>query len=1002
MKLNNYYEDLAIQRVGALEPRSYYIPFAPNDEFGKREQSSRFVLLSGEWRFGFYPSPEDIPDDILNDSFGYERLDRLNVPSMWELNGYGKPAYINISYPIPYDPPYVPVDNPTGVYIREFDWSLSDETVTAVLEGVDSCYYLYINGKFAGFAEESHNTSEFDITKFLRDGKNRICIIVLKWCAGTYLEDQDKFRMSGIFRDVYLLRRPKRHIGDFITETTVDTAGGRAILTVKTDVCLPARFTLFDADGAAVGNSSETPAVITVENAKLWSAEKPYLYSLVIETENEKICSRIGFRTVEIKNGIYLINGMPVKFFGVNRHDSNPYRGFAVTEEDMETDVKLMKQYNINSVRTSHYPNDPRFLELCDKYGLYVMAEADVECHGTHNVGNGMADIAYNKKFRQAILSRVARLVERDKNNACIVFWSVANESNYGSNFIDAIHYVQKKDPSRPVHYESAAHYCKEDPDRWLNCNEVIDYPPEPDVMSDMYAGLDTISQRLERDSRPYLLCEYSHSLGNADGEAAEYWKRYGDNPRFIGGFVWEWCDHGLFVGKDKRGNEKFAYGGYFNEVIHDGRFCMDGLVSPDRHPHSGLRELKQLYAPFIISPRDPENGVFLIENRNRFSDTSETVFEWVCELNGEKTQRGQITPDILPMEKKEIKIPYKVEKNGVFAVTVSAKSKKKTLYGEAGDELSFCQVILNPEPVAPIPDHTEIPVAEEDEKYVIVTSKNTEWRFDKKTAMPFSVKINGKECLAGQAKINIWRAPVDNDWLTQRENQWRKNGYHREIPRVYCITVAANEKSIQIKADVALCACPARPPLRAKIVWTVSGDGDLKFEGDFTVTAGMTDLPRLGIQLPLIGDFNRIEFFGQGPNEAYPDKCLATKLGKFGYFIDTQEDRYIRPQEHGSHIGSYYASVCSYNTVLEVFALEKNFSFSVLPYDEAEMTSVDYDSDLSESVHTVLCIDCAMSYTGLVVGGDSLKQFEINGSKPYRLAVQLKLKNTTEKDKIR
>lgn len=992
MKLKNYYEDFNIQRVGALPPRSYYIPFAPNDKFGERESSSRFVLLSGLWSFGYYNSPDDVPDNIFGEDFNADCLSELQVPSMWELNGYGKPAYINVPYPIPFDPPYVPIDNPTGVYIRTFDWTLSDESVYAVFEGVDSCYYLYLNGKFVGFSEESHNTSEFDITPYLKNGENKICVIVLKWCAGTYLEDQDKFRMSGIFRDVYLLKRPCKHIRDFAIDIRLDNDNGNAILNVDLDCDLSARVTLSDAFDNVIGRREGVKVCFEVSKPQKWSAENPYLYSLTIETENEKIRQNVGIRTVCIEDGIYKINGSHVKFFGVNRHDSNPYRGFAVTVEDMENDIRLMKQHNVNAVRTSHYPNDPRFLELCNRYGLYVMDEADVECHGTHNVGNGVADIARNGEYTKAILSRVERLIERDKNFSCVVFWSVGNESNYGENFVKSIQFAHKKDSSRPVHYEGAAHYCKEKPEIWLNYNEVEEYPAEPDVMSDMYADYDIIGTRLERDTRPYLLCEYSHSLGNADGEAAGYWKRFGDNPRFIGGFVWEWCDHGLFAGKDKFGRERFVYGGYFNEVIHDGRFCMDGLVSPDRHPHSGLRELKQLYAPVKFETVDGEKNKLSVLNRNCFTNTSVYDFTVTAENDGRVIKTEKLDILLAPGEKKIVELPFQKERDGIFSVTVFATLKEDALYARAGAEVAFYQMVYDKKPTDVVLDCKKKTNMVEDDRYIRLETDDCVWTFDKKSGMLCSARFKGEECMTEPAKINIWRAPVDNDWLKGRENCWYANGYNREVHRVYKIETFETGERIGFCCELSLCACPTRPPLRAKIFWYLLNDGSLNFEGDFTVTEGMVDLPRLGIQFPLVKSFDTVDFLGFGPYEAYPDKRLSARFGQYSVDVNSQDDRYVHPQEHSSHIDTYRLSLKDNNKHLDVFAVENTFSFSALPYNENEMVSVDYDSDLPFSCHTVLCVDCAMSYTGLPVGGDDLTRFEIKGGKPYRMALRLTL----------
>lgn len=990
MKFTNYYENLNVRRVNCLPPRSYYIPFDVADNFSEREKSSRFMLLNGNWAFNYYDSPQSVPQDIIDPDFDLTDKKKIPVPGMWELNGYGKPAYINMKYPIPYDPPYVPFENPTGVYLRDFDFSVqSSEFVNIVFEGVDSCYYLYLNGQFVGFSQESHNTSEFDLTPFLNNGRNRIVIIVLKWCDGTYLECQDKWRMSGIFRDVYLLRRPKNHLEDYEISVHADSETDTGKIKIQYQTPVSVQTVLKDENGNIIGTSTGNPAEFSIENANFWTAETPYLYNVVMIAGEEKILEHIGIRTVEIKNNVYTINGQPIKFYGVNRHDSNPKTGFAVTTEDMKKDILLMKKYNINAVRTAHYPNDPRFLELCDRYGMYIMDEADVECHGCHSVGGMMAPITYAPEWQEPILERIMRMIERDKNRSCIVLWSMGNESNWGENFKNAITWTKRRDSSRPVHYEGAAHSNPENRDVWKDWCEK--YPEEPDVMSDMYPPHSVIRKRMKQDSRPYVLCEYSHSMGNADGEISGYWEEFGEKEQFMGGFIWEWCDHGIDVGTDKNGNQKYAYGGYFGELFHDGVFCMDGLVSPDRQPHSSLREVKQVYAPVCFEAIDAKCGRFFLKNKYSFNDTTHIVFSWKLEKNGYPVKFGTFSMIVLSLEKQEFIIDYGVPIDGICTVTLTAKLAYDMPWAEKGHEIAFSQFILSTQKPGKIcSGGADLRMSQINDD-IYVSTGDFSYRFSKKTGMPTSLCINGQETLDLAATLNIWRAPVDNDWLDERTKEWEKCGYNRLTMRAYNTSVTTDCDRVTVCSDVSLGAAPSRVPLRAKLVWIVDKCGCIRLECEANVTETMPDLPRLGLQLPFKKEFCKASYFGFGPGESYPDKRLASKLGRYEFRIDEQTDRYVHPQEHGSHIDTYEAEINDGTIAWRFESVKHPFSFSALPYTANELTACDYDSNLPEPVHSVVCIDFAQSYIGLqrCCIKDECKKFKIESGN-YSFVVDL------------
>ncbi|MCR4953648.1 MAG: DUF4981 domain-containing protein [Treponema sp.] len=644
-----YHENPETFHINALENHAYFIPFADGENpFEARENSSRFELLNGEWDFKYYKSVLDLEED-----FTKVQADRkIKVPSNWQLEFFGDkeidvPQYTNVCYPITYNPPFVSDENPCGVYTRYYDYKANKQNAQAnsaaahtpdrkilCFEGVDSCFYLYINDEFVGFSEVSHHTSEFDITDFLHEGKNKITVAVLKWSFGTYLEDQDKIRLSGIFRDVYILSRPQKRITNYRVKTICDGEKSGIELMVEGSESFTANVKLESPDGEIIfegaiaaacelpdfkscalrGRGSEKPRsgleqgegfplpiLIPVKNPLLWSAETPFLYKLTLKTEDEIIGEEVGFRKISAENGIVKINGQKIKFRGVNRHDSYPDTGYYASEAQIKHDFDLMKQHNVNAIRTSHYPNAPFFYKLCDRYGFYVIDEADLEMHGSVNVNNhfgwdwsdysGIALAAGSKLFKDAILDREQLLVTRDINRPSVIFWSMGNESGLGENFVEAAKWIKAFDDTRLLHYESVH---KQD----QTSDEIFD------VVSRMYPDPTGWQSNINNkdEKRPYIMCEYCHAMGNGPGDLEDYHKAFWSDDRFCGGFIWEWCDHSISLGKSADGKEKYGYGGDWGERHNDGNFCCDGLVYPDRTPHTGLKEAKQVYRPVRVS----------------------------------------------------------------------------------------------------------------------------------------------------------------------------------------------------------------------------------------------------------------------------------------------------------------------------------------------------------------------------------------------------------------
>ena len=622
--LKKYYE--ADRSVGTEPLRAYYVPFGKGAEPSyNREESERFLSLNGTWKIRAYESVSDA-DGFWNGAGDEE----IPVPSCVQYYGYDFFQYTNVRYPFPFDPPHVPAKNPAYHYSRTFTGRGKGEKTYLVFEGVDSCFYLYVNGAFAGYSQISHRISEFDITRLVTEGENKIDVLVLKWNFGSYLEDQDKWRFTGIFRDVYLLFRPSKHLTDYKIETFVRGADG--VVAFENRSKLSAKLT-FNGESKEVGAGGSVSFL--VKDARLWSAETPYLYPLSVECGEEVVFERVGIRTSEVKDGVYLLNGKPVKFYGVNRHDFHPEKGAAVSLEDMRGDILLMKKLNVNAVRTSHYPSSPLFYELCDEYGIYVMSESDLESHGSvmcddTSYCTGFALVPQNPVFADNSLQRQRCNVEQNKNRPSVVIWSIGNEAGWGRNMIESAKEIRRLD-SRPVHYEGV---WNRDPEEFGK----EDYYGAPlDLVSRMYPDISWMKNEYltdERETRPLVLCEYAHAMGNGPGSLKDYWELMESSERFTGGFVWEWADHGV-----KYGGDGFRYGGDFGEYEHDSNFCIDGIVSPDRKIKAGTLSMKHAYQPLRFTRKGNELVVF---NKNFFAAE---VGELCLKQSGEKRERVCIPP---------------------------------------------------------------------------------------------------------------------------------------------------------------------------------------------------------------------------------------------------------------------------------------------------------------------------------------------------------------------
>ncbi|MBQ7364361.1 MAG: DUF4981 domain-containing protein, partial [Clostridia bacterium] len=691
----NLHENQAILHVGCEKPRAYFIPYESEEAAlrATRSESAFFKSLSGEWDFRFYPSPAAIPDFTQGETIA--DFETIPVPMSWQNlveRGYDEPNYTNIAYPFPCGPPFVPDENPCAVYRRFFSLPqgvLDTDEIYLNFEGVDSCFYLYINNTFVGYSQVSHMTSEFNVTSYLCDGRNEITVVVLKWCDGSYLEDQDKWRSSGIFRDVYLLFREKDapRLVDYFIRTKLNETLTSAVVTLDYEGA-PFGYSLLDAEGKLLtkGVADVSGAAFTVDLPRLWSDEDPYLYTLILQCGREYIAEKIGFRQIKVENGVMYINNAPIKLKGVNRHDSHPYLGSATPMMHMLEDIMVMKRHNVNCVRTSHYPNDPRFAALCDEYGIYMVDEADLESHGLYVMGRGDC-LTNDPAWRDAYVDRAERLLERDKNRTSVIMWSLGNESDFGENHREMARFIKSRDTSRLVHYEG----CNRDRMK----EEIARGEGLLDVESRMYESIAGMEAFLnDTNPLPFFQCEYCHAMGNGPGDLFDYWETYRKSDRLMGGCVWEMLDHSVAL-KGKDGKVHYTYGGDFGDRPNDGNFCVDGLVYPDRTPHVGMLELKQVYAPLTVVADNVASGSFTVKSYRYFTDLSDIVLLYTVERNGKAVYTGEVSCDtIAPGEELTFEVAYPesgIETGRVF-ITFTAVKKDATLWAPAASPLAQYQ----------------------------------------------------------------------------------------------------------------------------------------------------------------------------------------------------------------------------------------------------------------------------------------------------------------------
>ena len=981
MIVPRYYENLSVLHENTMPARAYYIPASRRMDnlVEHREESDRMQLLNGTWKFQYFNSIYDIQDSFFEKNYDTENFDEIQVPSVWQMAGYDTHQYTNIRYPFPFDPPYVPQDIPCGAYVHTFEYSRDEKAPKSFLnfEGVDSCFYVWINGSYIGYSQVSHMTSEFDVTDVLQDGTNTVAVLVMKWCDGSYLEDQDKFRMSGIFRDVYILKRPKQAISDYHIKTRIEDMLAKVEIEMKFYSPLNVKISIEDRNGAVVALGSiaeEGTAVLEIASPELWNTENPYLYKLILETENEVIVDHIALRKIEIKDQVIYLNGQKIKFRGVNRHDSDPVTGFTINPEQITTDLTLMKQHNFNAIRSSHYPNAPFFYEMCDKYGFMVIDEADIEAHGPFMIYR-KEDTDYNRFKRwnekiaddpvweEAIVDRVKLMVERDKNRFCIVMWSMGNESAYGCNFEKALEWTKNFDPDRITQYESA---------RYRNYDETYDYS-NLDVYSRMYPALSEIQEYLDKDgSKPFLLVEYCHSMGNGPGDFEDYFQMIQDNDKMCGGFVWEWCDHAIAHGTAENGKTIYAYGGDHGEEIHDGNFCIDGLVYPDRTVHTGLLEYKNVYRPARVISYDKESGELVLHNYMDFDDLKDYV-----KISYELTQDGLVIskgklPEVsaAPHSEGKTNLKINVPESGKCYLKFIYHLKKELPLLDEDHILGFDEIEVSKDGakcklaekwLQKTAVDSELQVNENDTQ-IHIKGREFAYTIDKRTALFTEMKFAGREYLNHPMELNIWRAPTDNDVYIKSE--WKKAHYDKAYTRAYTTEVVQGKHGVKITSHASVVAETVQKILDVTITWKIEAAG--KIDADIVVTKDdeFPDLPRFGVRMFLDKKLSAARYFGMGPQESYCDKHQAASHGLYQANVDDLHEDYIRPQENGSHYDCEYVELNNSRYGIVVSA-ENAFSFNASYYTQEELEKKTHNYELTESDSVVFCVDYALNGIG-------------------------------------
>ncbi|MCK4294319.1 MAG: DUF4981 domain-containing protein [Planctomycetes bacterium] len=893
---------------------------------GRIEDSPYYKTLNGNWKFKWVRKPADRPQGFYKPDYDVNSWKTIPVPSNWQMHGYGIPIYLNVRFPFPSNPPYIPHSyNPVGSYRTEFtlppDWQARQ--VYVHFDGVKSAFYVWLNGHMVGYSQDSMTPAEFNLTKYIRPGKNILAVEVYRWSDGSYLEDQDMWRLSGIYRDVYLFSTPAAHIRDFFIRCDLDSQYKDGILMIRPKVISSedidlkgwtVQAQLYDEQNEPVLAKALSKDVLGIINErypqsdnvrfalmqakvtspKKWTAETPHLYTLVLaladakgkiaEAENCKV----GFRKVEIKDGQLLVNGQSIKLFGVNRHEHDPDHGRAIPISRMIQDIKLLKQNNINAVRTSHYPDDPIWYDLCDQYGIYVIDEANLESHG---LGGYLSNVP---AWQTAFLERAIRMVERDKNHPSIIFWSLGNETGCGPNHAAMAAWIHDYDPTRPIHYEGAQARPRD--------------PYYVDVISRMYARIPEIIRLATDpvDTRPMVLCEYAHAMGNSVGNLKEYWDAIRSHQRLIGGFIWDWADQSLRK-KSREGRQFWAYGGDFGDKPNDGNFCCNGLVQPDRKPNPSLYEVKKVYQRIHVLPVDILAGKFRVHNEYNFLNLDFADISWELSADGRVIQEGTLPKlSVAPAAERDLNISFEkpsLQPGAEYWLKIIFALAADTTWAERGHVVAWDQFQVSFDvPSAPVPDVKMMQslTLKQTAQNITVAGQGFELTFAKDSGALESFVFGSKQLIASPLVPNFWRVPIDNDngnGMPRRLGAWRNAGPNRTVK-----LVKAEQLRPQIVRVTAEAIIPVGTNSTYKTVYTVYGSGDLLVDASFTPGGDrLPDMPRFGMQMAMPAQFNTLTWFGRGPHETYWDRKTGAAVGVYSGYVDEHIHLYVRPQENGN-----------------------------------------------------------------------------------------------------
>ncbi|MDG2280125.1 MAG: glycoside hydrolase family 2 TIM barrel-domain containing protein [Flavicella sp.] len=1005
-----------------------------------REKSSFFKSLNGDWKFSWVAKPADASDEFQKEDFDASSWKSIDVPSNWEMRGYGTPIYTNSTYPFFSDYPLINHhDNPVGHYIKTIDIDESWSTRDVILHfgGVSSAYYVWVNGKFVGYSEDTRLPSEFDVTKHLKTGKNKIAVKVYRWADGSYMEAQDHWRMSGIEREVFIKAVPKVRISDFHIRTDFDENYENALLQIRPEFIAniknkylkkvghfgvaPLATTvdkwtlstqLIDAEGKNYGASLEMPLKkffserypqrdnvyfglmeTEVKSPKKWSSDNPYLYTLLFTLKDadgnavEFTSAKVGFRELAFdERGRFLVNGNPVKLIGVNRHDHHMSNGKTVSRSDMEEDVRLMKQFNFNAVRTSHYPNDPYFYDLCDQYGIYVMDEANLETHGVRGLLSNVPE------WGSAYLERAIRMVERDKNHPSIVMWSLGNESGKGPNHAAMAGWIKEFDPTRFVHYEGAQGDPTDPRYKKAFFSQDQGNPTDPkwvDMLSRMYpqpAELQHLIDDTSFDNRPVVMCEYAHAMGNSVGNMKEYWDVIYKNDRALGGFIWDWIDQGI-LRKDENGVAYYAYGGDFGDTPNDGSFCINGIIASDRTPKPEIIACKKVNQPVVISSEDPKTGKFEITNRHHAQDLTKYEIFWELTENGRVVKKGMLKEGLSAkaFEKETFQLKLKQPKlhsGSEYFINIYGKLKEDQLWEKRGYVVFQDQFKLDysVKPIAVQSSNSALQM-KETEKEVTISNKYVVLKIDKTSGYVSSYQSNGMDLLKSPLKLNFWRAETENDMAYRRakklsvERDWM-HAEDRFVVKKF--SVDSNKKGsvvVSVEGEI------ANPKVQVKLIYTVLGNGKLKVDYESNIDASAPNVPRVGMQFDVASSYQNLSYLGRGPQPNYIDRNYGAEVGLYSGLIKTMSYGYVKPSEYGNHTDTRWFKIHNNSKGLLVKG-DDLLSFSVVPFKLYNLQEAQFTKDLIETKTSSVQVD--LIQTG--VGGDDTWSPRAEPHKEYRI----------------